>query len=48
MTLPEGVVLLNRMMENSAVQQDYTTLEKLAFVRKQIVNHMCAKKKIKK
>lgn len=45
MTLPEGVVMLNRMIENFAVERDYTNLEKLSFVRQQIINHTCGKKK---
>ena len=36
MTLSEGVVLLNRLAERFALEQDYDTVEKLAFVIKQI------------
>ncbi len=44
MTLPEAVVILNREIERTAVEQDYTTLQKLAFVKKQIIGHKCGQK----
>ncbi len=43
MTLPEAVVLLNRLIEQNAIEQDYTTLEKLAFVKNEILHHACKK-----
>jgi len=45
MSLPEGVVILNRMMEDFAVKQDFATLEKLAFIKQQIIKHTCRQKK---
>ena len=41
LTLPEAVVILNREIERFAIEQDYTTLEKLAFVKREILNHSC-------
>lgn len=48
MTLPEAVVILNREIEKFAIEQDYTTLQKLSFVRNQIVNHTCNTRRGKK
>lgn len=45
MTLPEAVVILNREIEKFAIEQDYSTLEKLSFVRLQIIQHKCTKRK---
>ena len=45
MPLPEGVVMLNRMIEEYALKEEFETLEKLSFVRQQIINHTCEKKK---
>jgi len=45
MTLPEAVVILNGEIERTAIEQDYHTLEKLVFVKLQIIQHSCAKRK---
>lgn len=45
MTLTDAVVLLNRLIEQNAIESDFTTLEKLAFVKKEIVNHTCRRSK---
>ena len=45
MTLPEAVIILNRERERCAIEQDYITLQKLDFVRKQIVDHECTKRR---
>lgn len=45
MTLPEAVVLLNREIERTAIERDFTTLQKLVFIKKQITEHSCQKKK---
>jgi len=48
MTLPEGVVVLNGEIERLAISGDFSSLEKLSFVRQQIINHTCTKKRSKK
>lgn len=47
MTLPEAVVILNREIERTAIERDFTTLQKLAFIKEQIINHSCTRKKKK-
>ena len=46
MTLTEGVVILNRLSEKFAISEDYTTLEHLSFVIKQIKDEQ--NKKVRK
>ena len=48
MTLPEAVVLLNREIEKSAIAEDFITLQKLDFIKKQITQHTCQKKRKRK
>lgn len=45
MTLSEAVVVLNREIERTAIEQDFTVLQKLAFVKAQIMAHECRGKK---
>ena len=45
MTLPDAVVILNREIERLAIERDYTSLEKLIFIKKQIIEHTCQKKR---
>lgn len=47
MTLPEAVVILNREIEKLAIKQDYTSLQKLVFIKQQITTHTCTRKKKK-
>jgi len=47
MTLPEAVVIINREIERTAIERDYTTLEKLVFIKQQIIQHTCVKKRKK-
>lgn len=37
MTLTDAVVILNRLIEQHAIEQDYTTLEKLTLVKNEIL-----------
>lgn len=48
MPLPEAVAMLNREIEDLALKEDFETLEKLSFVKQQIINHTCSKKRRKK
>lgn len=43
MTLTEAVVIINRELEELAKKEDYTMLEKLSFVKKNILEHQCRK-----
>lgn len=45
MTLPEAVVVLNREIERTAIERDFCTLEKLSFIKQQIIQHSCTKRK---
>lgn len=47
MTLPDAVVILNREIERLAIKQDFITLQKLVFIKQQIITHICARKKKK-
>ncbi len=47
MTLPEAVVVLNREIERTAIERDFTTLQKLVFIKQQIINHTCTRKRKK-
>ena len=46
MTLTEGVIILNRLSEKFAISEDYTTLQHLSFVIKQIKDEQ--NKKVRK
>ena len=45
MTLTEAVVILNREIERTAIAEDFVTLNKLDFIKKQIIDHTCMEKK---
>ena len=47
MTLPEAVVILNREIERTAIERDFTTLHKLLFIKQQIIEHTCTSKRKK-
>ena len=47
MTLPEAVVILNREIQRTAIERDYTTLQKLVFIKQQIIEHTCTRMKKK-
>lgn len=47
MTLTEAVVITSRLIEQAAIEQDFTLLQKLDFVKKQIMEHACRKPKKK-
>jgi len=47
MTLTEAVVITTRLIEQAAIEQDFTLLQKLDFVKKQLLEHVCRKPKKK-
>jgi len=47
MTLTDAVVILNRLIEQCAIEQDFKTLEKLSFCKNEIIHHECKKRKQK-
>ena len=48
MTLSEAVVVLNRELEDLAVKEDFDQMNKLNFVKQEILNHTCRKSQEKK
>ena len=45
MSLTEAVVILNRELEDLAVKEDFDQMNKLSFVKKQILDHTCRRNK---
>ncbi len=47
MTLTEATIVTNRLIEEAAVDQNFDLLQKLDFVKKQLLDHACRKPKKK-